>query len=67
MLLELLAEGGSRNCGVLCVPQRVHVPNNWVLGDWLIGIVVQVLGKYTIIGYLDPLGSSSKGICAMSR
>ena len=34
--------------------QRVHVPNNWVLGGLLIGIVIQVLGKYMIIGYLDP-------------
>ena len=34
--------------------QRVHVPNNWVLGGLLMGIVVQVLGKYMIIGYLDP-------------
>ena len=33
---------------------RVHVPNNWVLGCWVIGIVVQVLGKYMIIRYLDP-------------
>ena len=34
--------------------QRVHVPNNWVLGFWVIVIVVQVLGKYMIIRYLDP-------------
>ena len=33
---------------------RVHVPNNLVLGIWVIGIIVQVLGKYMIIGYLDP-------------
>ena len=33
---------------------RVHVPNNWVLGIWVIVIMVQVWGKYMIIGYLDP-------------
>ena len=33
---------------------RVHVPNNGVLGIWVIKIVVQVWGKYTFIGYLDP-------------
>ena len=33
---------------------RVHVPNNQVLGFWVIVIIVQVLGKYIIIGYLDP-------------
>ena len=31
-------------------------PNNWVLGIWAIVIIVQILGKYMIIGYLDPLG-----------
>ena len=39
------------------IPQRVHVPNNQVLGFWVIVIVVQVLGKYMIIRYLDPKGS----------
>ena len=34
--------------------QRVHVPNNLVLGIWVIGTIVLVLGKYMIIGYLDP-------------
>ena len=33
---------------------RVHVPNNLVLGIWVIVIIVQVLGKYMIIRYLDP-------------
>ena len=33
---------------------RVHVPNNWLLGFWVKVIIVQVLGKYMIIGYLDP-------------
>ena len=32
----------------------MHVPNSWVLGFWVIVVVVQVLGKYMIIGYLDP-------------
>ena len=36
------------------VTQRVQVPNNSVLGFWVIVIVVQVLGKYMIIKYLDP-------------
>ena len=33
---------------------RVQVLNDWVLGFWVIVIVVQVLGKYMIIRYLDP-------------
>ena len=33
---------------------RVQVPNNEVLGIWVIVIIVQVLGKYMIIRYLDP-------------
>ena len=36
---------------------RVHVPNNWVLGFWVVMVIVQVLGQYMIIGYLDPQGS----------
>ena len=36
------------------ITQRVHVPNNLVLGIWVIVIVVQVWGKYMIIWYLDP-------------
>ena len=43
----------DEGCGVT---QRVQVPNNKVLGSRLIVIAVQVLGKYMIIGYLDPLG-----------
>ena len=34
--------------------QRVHVPNNEVLGIWVIVILVQVLGKYANIRHLDP-------------
>ena len=34
--------------------QRVHVPNNWELRFWVRVIMVQVLGKSMIIGYLDP-------------
>ena len=33
---------------------RGSMPNIWVLGIWVIVIIVQVLGKYMIIGYLDP-------------
>ena len=33
---------------------RVHVLNNWVLRVWVIVMMVQVLGKYMIIGYLAP-------------
>ena len=32
----------------------VHIPNTWVLGIWVIVIIVQVLGKYMILRYLDP-------------
>ena len=35
---------------------RVHAPNTWVLGIWVTVIIVQVWGKYMIIGYLDPEG-----------
>ena len=30
----------------LKLPQRVQVPNNQLLGFWVIVIIVQVLGKY---------------------
>ena len=33
---------------------RVQASNNWVLGAWLIIVVVQVLGRYMNIRYLDP-------------
>ena len=33
---------------------RVQVPNNQVLRYWVIAIIVQALGKYMIIRYLDP-------------
>ena len=39
-------------------PLRVKVPNNWVLRVLVLVVIVQVLGKYMIIRYLDPLGSS---------
>ena len=38
------------------VTLRVHVAKDWVFGALVIGIVVQALGKYIIIGYLDPSG-----------
>ena len=34
--------------------QRVQLPNNEVLGIRVVVILVQVLGKHMIIGYLDP-------------
>ena len=37
--------------------QRVQVPNNKVLGFWVIVTIVQVLGKYMIIRYLDSSGN----------
>ena len=33
--------------------QRVQVPNNLLLGFRVLVIIVQVLGKYIVIGYLD--------------
>ena len=33
---------------------RVQVPNNLVLGFWVRIFLVQVLGKYIIVRYLDP-------------
>ena len=33
---------------------RVHVPNNWVLGIWVMVVIVVVLGKYMGLRYLDP-------------
>ena len=36
--------------------QRVHAPNNQLLGFWVIVIMVQALGKHMIIRYLDPQG-----------
>ena len=43
---------------------RVHVPNNWVLGIWVIVLIVLVLGKYMIIRYLDPQGYRIHGFQA---
>ena len=39
------------------VALRVHVLNIWVLGCRVVVIIVQVLGKYMIIRYLDPQGN----------
>ena len=36
--------------------RSVQVPNNEILGYWAIVILVEVLRKYVIIGYLDPWG-----------
>ena len=38
---------------------RVQVPDNQVLGYWVIVVIVQVLGKYRIVGYLDPEGEQA--------
>ena len=40
---------------------RVHVPNSWVPRVLQIVTIVQVLGEYMIIRYLDPLGLSCFG------
>ena len=39
---------------------RVQVPNNQVLDFRVIVMMVQVLGKYMIIRYLDPKGLRSQ-------
>ena len=49
-----VGEDSSMACCGFQPALRVHVPNNWVLGIWVIVIMVQALGKYMIIGYLDP-------------
>ena len=46
---------------VFIIAQRIQVPNNEVLGCGVIIIMVQVLGKYMIVRYLDPLGKSLLG------
>ena len=49
---------------------RVHVLNNWVLRVWVIVIVVQILGKYMDIRYLNPQGyiiGMYKGIIQMAK
>ena len=45
---------------------RVHVPNNEVLGFWVVVIIVQVLGKYMIIEYLHPQGEGCSGQLALN-
>ena len=45
---------GTLDYARFLLAQGVQVPNNWVLGFWVIVIIVQVLGKYMIIRYLDP-------------
>ena len=40
-------------------PQRVQVPNDEVLGFWVVVLLAQALGKYMIIRYLDPWGSQT--------
>ena len=52
--LLVLCLQGYQELDKSSITQRVQVPNNWVLGFWVIVIIVQVLGRYMIIGYLDP-------------
>ena len=40
--------------------QRVQVPNNLVLGFWVIVVIVLDLGKYMIIRYLDLQGNAKE-------
>ena len=42
--------GGGQECG----PERVQVATSWVLGCWVLVIIVQVLGWYMLIRSLDP-------------
>ena len=37
--------------------RKAHVPNRWVLGGFGTIPVVQALGKYMTIHYLDPWGN----------
>ena len=39
--------------------------NDYALGLWVKVIIVQVLGKYMVLGYLDPQGlvSACEGMC----
>ena len=57
--------GGPEGCPYTTL--RVHVPNYWVLRVLAIVIVVQVLGKYMIIGYLDPEGYRLHNFAACLR
>ena len=36
---------------------RVQVLNTWVVGIWVVVIIMQLLGKYMNIRYLDPKGN----------
>ena len=44
------------------MPLEVEVPNTLVFGVWATVIVVQVWGKYMIIGYLDSGGIGLKAL-----
>ena len=39
------------------LPLGVQVHDNCVFRTWAIAMVVQILGKYMILGYLDPQGT----------
>ena len=36
---------------------KVQLPKHYVLGIWVVGAVVQVLGLYIIVGFLDTQGA----------
>ena len=44
-----MTTGREDSKGWAYLPRGSHVPNNWVLGVWVIVIIVHVLGKYMII------------------
>ena len=48
--------------GALGSPRGSKYPIIRYLGFGVIGIIVQVLGKYMIIRYLDPQGQGIEGI-----
>ena len=57
MVQEHLQDSSGFAIGILegsRLSLRVQVSNNWVLGAWATVIVVQVLGRYIDIRYLDP-------------
>ena len=54
------SDGCKSPCCRNALTQRIHVSNNQVLGIWVLVIMVQVLGKYMTIRYLDPQGKVSR-------
>ena len=62
--LDHAAIGNLHSCLFRClatgfievIALRVQVRDYWVLGFWVIVVVVQDLGKYMIVWYLDRWG-----------